>query len=133
MQMLLRTKSPFLYEPIGKIDFINIQLFIAPLNIVIGLILGLLVMLNILAALHMTSLPKQCRIDHKVNGIWGILPSFLTGFACCSPSFLIPLSSLIGGTAVFATKVFRWFLPLSILILTYGLIKSLNKIKEMTQ
>jgi hypothetical protein len=133
LQMIFRSKSPFLYEAIGRIDLFNVQVFVAPINILIGLLLGLLVMLNILAALYMYSLPKQCRLDYKVGGIWGILPSFLTGFACCAPSFLIPLSSLIGSSAVFATKVFRWFLPLSLLLLVYGFAKSYQKIKLMTQ
>lgn len=129
--LLFRATAPFLYEPIGKIEFYRIQLLVSPMNILIGFVLGFLVYLNILAVLYLYTMPKQCRIDYKVHGIWGILPSFLTGFACCAPSFLIPLSTLLGSTTVFAIRVFRWFLPFSFLVLTYGVYTSYRKIKKI--
>lgn len=121
---LLRQTAPFIFEPIGLIQFSSIQILISPMNIVIGLILGTLVFINILSSLYIYQLPKQCRLDYKYSGFIGILPSFLTGFICCAPGFIIPLSSILGSSTVFFTRVFRWFLPLSLLLLLYGIFRS---------
>lgn len=121
--------STFTYEPIGLIQLGPIQLLIAPMNILIGFGLGFLVFLNITAAIYIYKLPKQCRIDHKYSGLIGILPSFLTGFACCAPTFLIPLAGILGSTTTFFTKLFRWFLPISIVLLVWSFYKSYKLIK----
>lgn len=122
--------STFTFEPIGVIQNFGIQLYVVPMNILIGLTLGLLVFLNITAILYIRNLPKQCRLDYKYNGIIGILPSFLTGFACCAPAFLISLSSILGSSVAFFTPIFKWLLPLSFLLLVYGINKSYKIIKE---
>lgn len=122
--LLFKRVSLFLFEPIGLIQFMGIQVLISPVNILIGFFLGLLVFFNIVASIYIYSLPKQCRIDYKYNGLIGILPSFLTGFACCVPSVLIPLASILGSTTSFLTTIFQWFLPLSVLLLVYGVYRS---------
>jgi len=122
--LIFKPISSFLFEPIGVIQNFGIQLFIAPVNILIGLVLSGLVFLNITASLYIYKLPKQCRLDHNFNGLIGILPSFLTGFACCAPTFLISLSSVIGSSASFLSPFFAWLLPLSFIFLIWGLRKS---------
>ena len=80
--------------------------------------------------IYMYTLPRQCRLDTKFSGIIGILPSFLTGFACCVSSFIIPLASVIGSSASFLTKFFRWILPVSFALLVYGAINGLRKVSK---
>lgn len=128
--LIFKNISTFTFEPIGLIQGLGIQLFIAPMNILIGFLLALLVFLNVTATLYIYHLPKQCRIDHKFNGLIGILPSFLTGFACCAPTFLIPLTSVLGSSISFISPFFVWLLPLSVLILLYGLYKSYKIIQK---
>lgn len=126
-ELLFRRSSFFLYEPIGIQSIANLQFYIAPMNILIGLVLTLLVSINIMMVLHLRKQSKVCSV--KYSGFIGILPSFLTGFACCTPSFLFPLISTIGGTATFFTKAFKWFLPLAIALLLYSTISTYRKIK----
>lgn len=123
-QLIFKPISTFLFEPVGLIQGFGIQIFVSPINILIGILLGCLVFLNITASLYIYALPKQCRLDQKFNGLIGILPSFLTGFACCAPSFLIPLSSILGSSIAFITPIFAWLLPISIVLLLWGLFKS---------
>jgi hypothetical protein len=132
MSLLTRNISPFLYEPLGYIELFNsVRFLIAPANIVLGLFLSILVFLNIASVIYIYSMPKQCRVDAKFRGLVGILPSFLSGFACCLPSILIPLASILGSTTAFFSRVFQWLLPISILLLLYGAISSLKKIREL--
>jgi len=121
--------STFTFEPIGIIQYFGIQFYVVPVNILIGLALGFMVFLNITAVLYIRNLPKQCRINYKYNGIIGILPSFLTGFACCAPAFLISLSSVLGSSVAFFASIFKWLLPLSVLMLLYGLYRSYEIIR----
>ena len=128
--LLLKSRSPFLFEPIGRITLFKVEFLVAPLNILIGLLLGFLVFINILSVFYMNRLPKQCRVNHRFSGLLGILPSFLTGFACCAPTFLIPLAATLGSSVVVFTKLAKWFLPLSVLLLLFGTFSSLLKIQK---
>lgn len=129
-QLIFKRSSTFLFEPIGYLElFRSIRILISPINILLGIFLSLLVFINIASVMYMYSLPKQCRIDTKFSGLVGILPSFLTGFACCVPSFLIPLASILGSTTAIITDIFIWILPVSIVLLLYGAISSVKKIK----
>jgi len=131
-QLITKGIAPFLYEPIGYIElFKSVRFFIAPVNLVLATFLSVLVFINISAAIYMFSLPKQCRMDSKYKGLIGILPSFLTGFACCTPIFLIPLASVLGSTTAFLSKIFQWLLPISVLLLIYGAVSSLKKISSL--
>lgn len=129
-ELMFKQVSTFLFEPIGILQNFGIQFLVSPVNILIGLLLSLLVFLNVTASLYIYKLPKQCRIDQNFNGLIGILPSFLTGFACCAPTFLISLSSIFGSSVSFLSPFFVWLLPVSIMILVYGLFKSYSIIKK---
>lgn len=127
--LVFKRVSLFLYEGIGILELFGIiRWIIAPMNIVFGLILADLVFINIACVVYMMNLPKQCRLDTNFNGFLGILPSFLTGFACCAPSFLIPLASLLGGATAMISQVLQWLFPISVLILLYGAYTGLKKI-----
>jgi len=128
-ELLFKQLSAFTFEPIGVIQNFGIQFYVVPMNILLGMILGLLVFMNILAVLYIRNLPKQCRVNYKYNGIIGILPSFLTGFVCCAPAFLISLSSILGSSVSFFTSFFKWLLPLSLMMLLYGINKSYKIIR----
>jgi len=128
--LVFKRSSTFLFEPIGSVQNLGVQLLVSPVNILIGLLLSVLVFFNVMAAFYIYKLPKQCRIDHKYTGLIGILPSFLTGFACCAPTFLIPLASIIGSSTAFLSSILQWFLPLSVLLLIYGIYKSYGLIES---
>lgn len=129
--LIFKRISTFLYEGIGVLElFGTFRMVVAPMNIVFGLILADLVFINIASVIYMMALPKQCRLDTNYNGLIGILPSFLTGFACCAPSFLIPLASLLGGATAVISQALVWLFPISVLILGYGAYNSLKKLAK---
>lgn len=87
--------------------------------------------LNIAAMVFLYSLPKSCRLDGgSKKGLLAILPSFLTGFACCVPSFIIPLASLLGSLSIYIIKLRVVFIPLSIFFLGLGLFFGIKRIPE---
>lgn len=130
--LVTKRVSTFLFEGIGILEFFGtFKLVIAPMNILFGLILADLVFINVACVIYMMNLPKQCRIDTNFNGLLGILPSFLTGFACCAPSFLIPLASLLGGATAVISQALQWLFPISVLILLYGAYSGLKKVSTV--
>lgn len=89
----------------------------------------LMVFLNLFLGVMLYKLPKMCKIDYKPVGILAILPSFLTGFACCVPTFLISFASIFGSFGAYLIR-FRWlFIPLSLLFLIVGYVYSIRKVK----
>lgn len=130
--LLTKRSGMFLYEGIGTIELLKfIQLIISPINIFWGLLLTILVFINIASAIFIYQLPKSCRIDNKLSGLIGILPSFLAGFVCCVPSILIPFASILGSSISFFTAIFNWIFPFSIIILSYGAYKSLKVVSRI--
>lgn len=125
--LLSKRISLFLFEGIGVLEFFTtFRMVIAPMNILLALLLADLVFINIASVIYMMALPKQCRLDNNFSGLIGILPSFLTGFACCAPSFLIPLASVLGSTTAIISQALNWLFPISIIILGYGAYRSLK-------
>jgi len=63
-ELIFKQISTFTFEPIAIIQGFSIQIYVAPVNILIGGLLGFLVFVNVTASLYIRSLPKQCRLDH---------------------------------------------------------------------
>lgn len=118
--LLVKTNAPFLWEPVARISTPIAELLLAPLNVALGIILGLFVAVNVSAAIYLRSLPKQCRLESGSKGLMAILPTFLTGFACCAPTFLIPLVSVVGSLAVYINWLRILLIPLSVVLLAWG-------------
>lgn len=127
--LITKRISTFLFEGIGILELFGVfRWIIAPGNILFAFILADLVFINIACVIYMQNQPKQCRLDTNYNGLIAILPSFLTGFACCAPTFLIPLASLIGGGTAMISQGLQWLFPLSVLLLMYGAYKGLKQV-----
>ncbi|BES64039.1 hypothetical protein SANA_04780 [Gottschalkiaceae bacterium SANA] len=123
-----RPVAPFLWEPIAVVQFPAIQWFLSPLNVLMGLTIAFLFLINLQLYFVLKRNPKLCRFDEKAkNPLLRILPAFLTGLACCAPAFLIPLASIAGSSIVFFVKARIFFIPLTFLFLGYGIIRGLQK------
>ena len=119
-----RSIAPFLWEPIAVIQFPGLQWFLSPLNLLLGLLIATLFLINLQLYFALKRNPKLCRLDQKPrNPLLRILPAFLTGLACCAPAFLIPLASLAGSFTLFFIKARIFFVPLTLLFLGYGIIR----------
>ncbi len=115
---LLRQTAPFSYEPVLAARLTgHLQLFLAPVNVVLGLLLGGLAAANLAAAIQLYRTLATCR-RRSFAGLLGALPGFLTGFACCAPT----LTLLVGAQVSAALIGLRnWLLPLALAILLAGL------------
>lgn len=128
--LLVKSNAPFLWEPIARVSTPLFAVLIAPLNIALGFTLGVFVALNISATIYLRSLPKQCRLEGGSKGFMAILPTFLTGFACCAPAFLVPFVSVIGSLAVYINWFRILLIPLSVLLLSWGGYVGLKQVKR---
>lgn len=88
---VLEPIAAFYYEPVAAVYPANhVTLLISPANIGMGLLLSVLVGLNVAVALLTAGRAVACR-RRSFGGLLGALPGFLTGFACCVPTFALVL------------------------------------------
>ena len=120
-------RAPFMWEPIASLSFFGIQLFISPLNIIVGLILAALVFLNIAVAVFSYAYRKVCS-SRPGYSIAGILPAMFSGFACCVPTFIITLAPVLGSLTVFFVQIQPYMLPLSLILMSYSLFFSVSRL-----
>lgn len=122
---LLRQTAPFSYEPILAVRPTgHLQLFLAPVNVALGLLLGGLVGANLAAAIHLHRTATTCR-RRSFAGLLGALPGILTGFTCCAPA----LTFLLGAQIAAALIGLRdWLFPLALAILLAGLAWSASRL-----
>ena len=115
---LLRQTAPFTYEPVLAAHLTgHLQLFLAPVNVALGLLLGGLAAANLAAAIQLYRTAATCRRRSFV-GLLGALPGFLTGFACCAPTLTLLLGAQIAAALI---GLRNWLLPLALATLLTGL------------
>ncbi|MBA2294443.1 MAG: hypothetical protein H0W16_04850 [Actinobacteria bacterium] len=102
--------APFYYESVIAIYPVNhVTLLVSPLNLAMGLVLTALVALNVAVALQVVRTGIACR--RSFAGVLGALPGFLTGFACCVPTFAL----VLGAQFTLALIALRsWFFPFAL-------------------
>lgn len=121
------TRAPYVWEPVAAITFWGIKVFIAPMNLLLGGFLAVLVGANIMVAVFGYRFRKMCRIDTGY-GLLGVLPSMLTGFACCAPTFLIALAPALGSFAVYFIQLQPFLIPVSVILLLGALTWSVKQL-----
>ncbi|MDW7672841.1 MAG: hypothetical protein SCK57_11535 [Bacillota bacterium] len=126
-QRMLVMRAPFLWEPVIMFTLFGITLFVSPLNLVLGGVLGMLVGANIMVAVYSYQYRKICRIDSGV-GLAGILPGVLSGFACCAPTFIIALAPALSSFTVFFLQVQPFLIPFSLFVMVLGLCWSVSRL-----
>jgi hypothetical protein len=103
--------AAFYYEPVAAVYPVNhVTLLVSPVNVGMGLLLGALFGLNVGVALYVMRTAIACR-RRSFAGLLGALPGFLTGFACCVPSFALVLGAQFT-LALIAVR--SWFFPLAV-------------------
>lgn len=124
---LLEPISGYTFEPVAALYlFEGSALFLAPLNLLIGLVLGGLIALNVATAAYSLAAVRSCR-RLSWTGLLGSLPALLTGFACC-----VPTVGLVLGTnlALALISVQTFLLPLGVAGLTAGLLWNLHRTRR---
>ncbi len=130
-EKVFKMRAPFLWEAIG-IFYIygGVAISLSIPNIMLALLLSSLVFLNIAIVVYTYKLPKICRLEGSSKPLLGIIPSFLTGFACCVPTFIIAAAPILGSLTVFFVKLRPYLIPISILIMAWGAVSSIKRIPE---
>ncbi len=123
--LMLEQRTAFLFEAIGTVRAGDVKLFISPLNILLGALLGALAALNI-AVSYYSFRQLGLRGGRGVTALIGTLPAILSGAACCAPTLV-----LVVGLQVTAglTAIFPFFVPVSFVLLVASLWWSLHKLE----
>ena len=110
--------APFYYEPVVTIYPANhVTILVSPVNIAMGLALGILVGINVALALRISAVARACR-TRAFGGLLGAVPGLLTGFACCVPTVALVLGAQFA-VALIALRSF--FFPVAVVALLASL------------
>lgn len=108
-----RQVGPFQWEPIALVVVGPVELLVAPLNMLLGGVLALLVGLNLAVSVVAWRGPSACRLGPGAGTAAG-LPGLLSGFACCGPTILLVVG-VQASAGILA--LFQWLLPVTIVAL----------------
>lgn len=122
--------AAFYYEPVAAIYPVNhVTLLLSPVNFGMGLLLGVLVGLNVAVALQVARTALACR-RRSFGGLLGALPGFLTGFACCVPTFALVLGAQFT-LALIAVR--SYFFPLAVAAMLLSLVWNARRALRLTR
>ncbi|RLM33775.1 hypothetical protein [Haloarcula sp. Atlit-120R] len=108
-----RQVGPFQWEPIALVVVGPVELLVAPLNMLLGAVLALLVGLNLAVSVVAWRGPAACRLGPGAGAVSG-LPGLLSGFACCGPTILLVIGVQASAGLL---SLFQWLLPLTVVAL----------------
>ena len=124
---LLERRAAFSYEPVLAVYPVNhVTVFVAPLDLAMGLLLGALAGLNVAVALLARRASRTCRL-RGLPGLVGALPALFTGVTCCVPTLALAL----GAQFTFALlAVSDWLFPLALAVTAISLVWSAQQAPE---
>lgn len=106
----LTRRSAFLFESIAVIEAGPIVYVFAPVNVAIGLGLGLLVGVTLAVSIVSWRGPDACRLGAGAGATAGI-PGLVSGVACCGPQLLVVIGLQASAGLVAAMQ---WMVPLAV-------------------
>lgn len=115
------------FEPVALLDVGMLAIQFAPVNVALGLLLGVLAGLN--AALGWLAWRRPaCGVDQTAGALAGI-PALLSGAACCGPTFLFVVGVQVTSAALAAVV---WLVPASVLLLFGSLVLAVRSVPTET-
>ncbi len=124
---LVEPIAGYTFEPVAALYvFEGLAIFIAPLNLLIGALLGGLVALNVASAAYALATVRTCR-RLSSTGLLGSLPALLTGFVCCVPTVGLVLGANLALTLI-SLQIF--LLPASMAGLFMSLVWNLHRTRR---
>ncbi|SDW90829.1 hypothetical protein SAMN05443574_10971 [Haloarcula vallismortis] len=108
-----RQVGPFQWEPIALVVVGQVELLVAPLNMLLGAVLASLVGLNLAVSVVAWRGPAACRLGPGAGAVSG-LPGLLSGVACCGPTILLVVGVQASAGLL---SLFQWLLPLTVVTL----------------
>jgi hypothetical protein len=120
--LVLRQRSPFQFETVAVVEAPWLVWLISPMNIAIGLTLGLLTGLQI----ALVRIAKDCAVACGLSPATGILaglPGLLAGSACCAPLLFVLLGIQVTASMV---TLMGLLVPVAFFLLGAGLVMTLR-------
>jgi hypothetical protein len=96
------------FEGIAVVNLPGVLWLASPLNLLVGLLLGVLVAVNALLG-YRAYQQRQCAIGGTTAGV-ATLPALFSGAACCAPLTLLALGIPVTGAIM---TLFQWLVPLA--------------------
>ncbi|MGQ0752112.1 MAG: hypothetical protein ACT4PS_16390 [Betaproteobacteria bacterium] len=121
--LALRSRGPFLFEPIGVLHLAPLAIFISLPNLAIALALGVLVGANV-AASYYGFRALGMRGTRGIHALIGTIPALVSGAACCVPTLILVIGLQLTATL---TSVWSWLVPFSAVLLLVSLWWSLRR------
>lgn len=120
--LMFRRRAPFQFEAVAALEAPWLVLLISPLNIAIGLILGLLTGLQIALVQIARTCSLACGLS-PATGILAGLPGLLAGSACCAPLLFVLLGIQVTASLV---TLMGLLVPAAFVLLGAGLVMTLR-------
>jgi len=120
--LLLRMRAPFQFEAVAFVETPFLAWLISPVNISIGIMLGLLTGFQI----ALTRMARQCAAACGISPATGLLaglPGLLAGSACCAPILFILLGVQITASLI---TLMGLMIPAAFFLLAGGLALTLR-------
>lgn len=120
--LVLRERAPFQFEAVAVVQAPWLVWLVSPVNIAIGLMLGLLTGLQI----ALVRIAKDCAVACGLSPATGILaglPGLLAGSACCAPLLFVLLGIQVTASLV---TLMGLLVPAAFVLLGAGLVMTLR-------
>ncbi|WP_251016538.1 hypothetical protein [Streptomyces sp. ISL-99] len=131
---LFTARAPYLFEPVlAWHPTSHLAVFISPVNLLLGAIVAALVGCNIAVTAHAARQNASCR-GSRYARLLAVLPSFLLGFACCVPAFVLVLGASTAAALLPVLIPLRpVFYPLTLVMLTGTLVWGTSRTARTTR
>ena len=120
--LVLRERTPFQFEAVAVVEMPFVVWLVAPLNVAIGLALGLLTAVQIALVRIARRCASACGLS-PAAGVLAGLPGLLAGSACCAPLLFLLLGLQVTASLV---TLMGLLIPAAFLFLVIGLVLTLR-------
>jgi hypothetical protein len=120
--VVFRQRVPFQFEAVANLQGPFFVWLLSPVNIAIGVVLGLLTG----AQIALVGIARQCAVSCGLSpaaGIFAGLPGLLAGSACCAPLLFILLGVQLTASLV---TLMGLMIPIAFVLLLAGLVFTLR-------
>lgn len=120
--LVLRERAPFQFEAVAILEAPYLVWLISPMNIAVGLVLGLLTGVQI----ALVRIARRCAVACGLSPATGLLaglPGLLAGSACCAPILFVLLGVQVTASLV---TLMGLMIPAAFLFLLVGLALTLR-------
>lgn len=116
-ERMVQRRSAWYFEAVAVLSLPYLSWLLAPVNLLIGGVLGALVGLNAAMGYLAWRQPRVCRVGG--GGLLGALPGLLAGSACCAPTLVLALGLPASGLLL---SLFAWMVPLALVLLVLSMV-----------